>query len=155
MKLLKLILSAAFSLMACTSLVFAQERGTAVEAKALVEKGIAHFKAVGPEKAFADFSDKDNGKWVTKDLYIVVFKSDGQIMANGGNKGLVGKNLIDVKDPNGKYFTREQIELGMKGSGGWVDFLFTDPLSKKTIAKSNYVNRLPNYDGVIAVGIYK
>lgn len=154
MKLLQLIRHAALALLASTSLVFAQERGTADDAKALVEKGIAHFKVVGPEKAFADFSDKDSGKWVNKDLYIVVLKSDGVIQAQGVNKALIGKNLWDVKDPNGKYFTRDLLEMGMKGSG-WVDYQFTDPVTKKLAAKSSYAARLPNYDGIIAVGIYK
>jgi cytochrome c len=154
MKLLKLIVTALFAMVACTTLAFAQERGNADEAKALVEKGIAHFKSVGPDKAFADFSDKDSGKWVSKDLYIVVIKSDGPIMAHGVNKALIGKNLIDVKDPTGKFFTREMIETGMKGSG-WVDYQFTDPVTKKIAQKSSYNARLPNYDGIIAVGIYK
>jgi len=153
MKFSKLIRNTLFAMMACTTIAFAQDRGTADDAKALVEKGIAHFKAVGPEKAFAEFADNESGKWATKDLWITVLKSDGTIMATA-NKGLIGKNLIAVKDPNGKYFTREQIDMGMKG-GGWVDYLFTDPVTKKIGQKSAYNVRLPNYDGIIAVGYYK
>ncbi len=118
MKLATFIRTAALTLLASTTLAFAQERGSADEAKALVEKGLAHVKAVGPEKAFADFNDKDSGKWVSKDLYIVVLKFDGTILAHGVNKGLLGKNLIDVKDPNGVYFTKEMIESGKKGVAG-------------------------------------
>ncbi len=154
MKLATFIRTAALTLLASTTLAFAQERGSADEAKALVEKGLAHVKAVGPEKAFADFNDKDSGKWVSKDLYIVVLKFDGTILAHGVNKGLLGKNLIDVKDPNGVYFTKEMIESGKKG-GGWTDYGFTDPVTKKIAAKSSYSKSIPGFEGVIGVGIYK
>ena len=154
MKLATFIRTAALALLAATTLAFAQERGTADEAKALVEKGLAHVKAVGAEKAFADFSDKESGKWVSKDLYIVVLKFDGTIMAHGVNKGLVGKNLIDVRDPDGKYFSREMIEAGKKG-GGWTDYGFTDPVTKKIAAKSSYSKVIPGFEGIIGVDIYK
>jgi signal transduction histidine kinase len=154
MKLSQIIRSAVFALVASTSLVFAQERGTVDEAKALAEKGLAYVKAVGTEKAFAEFSDKESGKWVSKDLYILILKSDGTIMAHGVNKAMIGKNLMEVKDTNGKFFTRELIETGMKGSG-WVDYMFTDPISKKMAPKSTYGARIPGFDGIIGVGIYK
>lgn len=154
MKLATLVRTAALTLFAASSLAFAQERGNADEAKALVEKGLAHAKAVGAEKAFADFSDKDSGKWLNKDLYIVVLKYDGTILAHGVNKGLLGKNLIDVKDPNGVYFTKEMIESGKKG-GGWTEYGFTDPVTKKIAAKSSYSKAIPGADAIIGVGIYK
>ena len=81
----------------------AQERGTADQAKALVEKGLAHIKSVGVEKAAEDFSNKD-GKWHEKDLYVFVQKFDGNTIAHGGNKGLVGKNMLDLKDANGQTY---------------------------------------------------
>ncbi len=43
---------------------------------------------------------------------------------------------------------------GMQGRG-WVDYQFMDPISKKVRQKSGYSVRLPGYDVVIAVGIYK
>lgn len=154
MKLAKFVRAAALTLLASTTLAFAQERGTPDEAKALVEKGLAHVKTVGTEKAFADFSDKEGGKWLNKDLYIVVLKFDGTILAHGVNKGLLGKNLMDVKDPDGKYFTRDMIEAGKKG-GGWTDYSFTDPVTKKIAAKSSFSKSIPGFDGIIGVGIYK
>lgn len=154
MKLSQVLRHSALTLLACASIAFAQERGTADEAKALAERGLAHIKAVGPDKAFADFSDKDSGKWVSRDLYIVALKHDGTILANGANKALIGKNLWDVKDPDGKYFTRDMVAMGKKGSG-WVSYQFTDPTTKKIAQKSSYTVGIPEYDGVIAVGIYR
>jgi cytochrome c len=153
MKLLTLIRNAAILLVASTTFAFAQERGTIDEAKALVEKGLAHIKAVGNDKAFADFTEKD-GKWQSKDLYIFVVKTDGTTVAHGANKGLLGKSLIELKDPDGKLFIKEMITVGMKGTGT-VDYSFTDPQTKKMAPKTSYVARVPGFEGIIGVGAYK
>lgn len=155
MKLAIFFRSAALALIACTTFAFAQDRGTADEAKVLVEKGLAHFKAVGPATAFVEFSDTASGKWINKDIYIVVLKGDGTILAHGGNKALVGKNLWNVKDPEGRYFTRDFIAVGKKG-GGWSDYHFTDPVTKKMVPKTAYIVPVPGIEGgVLSVGILK
>lgn len=133
---------------------FAEEHGTAEQAKALVNKGLAHIKAVGVDKAGEDFTSKD-GKWQDKDLYIFVQKMDGTMVAHGGNKALVGKNHWELKDANGKLFVREMIDVAKNKGAGWVDYMWTSPVSKKLEAKSSYVVRIPDYDGYIGVGIYK
>lgn len=153
MKFATLVRTAALALIASTSLVFAQEKGSIEEAKTLVEKGLAHIKAVGNDKAFADFTEKD-GKWQNKDLYVFVVKTDGTTVAHGANKGLLGKSLIELKDPDGKLFIKEMITVGMKGSG-IVEYSFTDPQTKKMAPKQSYVARIPGFEGIIGVGAYK
>lgn len=133
---------------------FAQTHGTAAEAKALAEKAVAHVKAVGPEKAFEEFSAKD-GKWQDRDLYVFANKYDGTTAAHGANKTLVGKNLLDMKDANGKQFLKEMTDLAKAKGSGWVDYLWTSPQTKKTEPKSTYVLSIPGYEGFVGVGIYK
>ncbi len=135
-------------------MVSAQERGTAEQAKAMVEKGLAHIKTVGIDKAAEDFSTKD-GKWHEKDLYVFLQKFDGNTIAHGGNKGLVGKNMIDLKDANGQAFIRSMIDTAKSKGSGWVDYMWTNPQSKKVEPKSTYVVKVPDFDGLIGVGIYK
>lgn len=149
----KLVLLATLQFMAAFS-AFAQERGTADQAKALVEKGLAHIKAVGVEKAGEDFTAKD-GKWQDKDLYVFVQKLDGTMVAHGGNKGLVGKNHFELKDANGKLFVKEMIEVAKSKGSGWVDYMWTSPATKKVEAKSTFIVKIPGFDGYIGVGIYK
>ncbi len=48
-------------------LALAAEKGTAKEAKQMVDKGIAFIKANGKEKALAEFSNP-GGKFINKDL---------------------------------------------------------------------------------------
>ena len=133
---------------------FAQTRGTAAEAKALAEKAIGHIKDVGTARAFEDFTAKD-GKWQDRDLYVFVIGFDGTILAHGSNRALVGKNMLDIKDMNGKSFTKEMAELIKSKGSGWTDYMWSDPLTKKIEAKSSYGIRISNFEGFVGVGIYK
>ena len=144
----------AMFMMSVATLGVAQERGTADEAKAMVEKALAHVKAVGNDKAFEDFTAKD-GKWQNKDLYVFVVNFEGVTTAHGANKALIGKNMFELKDPNGKLFIKEMAETAKAKGTGWVDYMFTDPATKKSGSKSSYVARIPGYEGFIGVGIYK
>ncbi len=133
---------------------FAVERGTPAEAKAMVEHAVAHVKEVGNEKAFADFTSA-GGEWHKKDLYVFVVQFDGLTLAHGANKGFLGKNLIEVKDMGGKFFIKEMIDVAKAKGSGSVDYYFTDPETKKVAQKTSYVARVPGYDGMIGVGVYK
>src|SRR4029453_3780348 len=42
-----------------------------------------------------------------RDLYITVLDLDGKLLAHGQRADLIGKVLIDLKDPDGKLFMRE------------------------------------------------
>lgn len=152
MKLFRSLLAMVFAAVLSVS-VMAQDRGTKDEAKVLVNAALAHIKQVGNEQAFKDFTN-DKESWVKKDLYVVIQSADGGVVAHSTNAKLVGKNLIDAKDQNGKQFVRELIAVGMKGEG-WVDYDWVHPVSKKVEGKSSFVKRIPGYDGVVLVGIYR
>lgn len=154
MKLTTFLKTALLALLAVTSTAFAQERGTPSEAKTLLDQAVAYVKTAGTEKAFADFSEK-GGKWQNKDLYVFVIKFDGITAAHGANKALVGKSLLDLKDPDGKFFIKEMIEVAKGKGAGTVDYSFTDPQTKKMSPKTSYVAHVPGYDGVMGVGAYK
>ncbi|WP_162913293.1 cache domain-containing protein [Rhodospirillaceae bacterium SYSU D60014] len=114
---------------------------SAAEAKAFAENAVAHIKAVGKKQAFADFSRKDGG-FVDGELYMFCYEKDGTNVAHGGNPAFVGKNLLDVKDPDGVQVNAEIIKLGMSQGTGWLDFKWPNPVSKKVEAKSAYVMKV-------------
>ena len=126
--------------------------GTAKEAEAMVGKAIAHAKRVGAEKAYQDFTDKAPG-FVDRDLYVVVYDLQGKVLAHGQNSKMVGKDLIDLRDPDGKLFVKERVELGLAKPNFWHDYKWTDPVTKKVLEKSTYCQR--NGDVLFCVGIYK
>jgi signal transduction histidine kinase len=137
----------------------AQEHGTRDEARQMVDAAVAHAKKVGPDQAFKDFADKSNTAWQKKDLYIFAYSMDGVSLAHGANEKLIGKKLIDIKDPNGKPLIQEMIKALQTDSGSkdgaWVDYEWPHPQSKKVESKASYVRRFANFDGFVGVGVYR
>ena len=125
---------------------------TAADATAMVKKGVAFIKANGKEKGYTEVSNKQ-GPFVDRDLYLVVYGLDGAVRAHGANEKMIGKNLIDLKDVDGKAFVRERIELAQSKGSFWQDYKFTNPVSKKIEPKSMYCERLD--DTLVCGGIYK
>jgi cytochrome c len=130
----------------------AQTKATANEATAMVKKGVAFIKANGKDKAYAEISNK-TGQFVDRDLYLVVYGLDGLVRAHGANEKMIGKNLIDLKDIDGKEFVRERVEMAKAKGTFWQDYKFTNPVTKKIEPKSMYCEKLE--DAAVCGGIYK
>ena len=79
--------------------------GTAAQAETMVKKAISFYKANGKDKAFAEISNP-KGQFVKEDLYVFVYDMTGKVMAHGFNKAMIGKDLIDMRDPDGKFSSR-------------------------------------------------
>jgi cytochrome c len=129
----------------------ASENATAAEATAMVKKGVAYIKANG-EKGYAEITAKAP-QFIDRDLYLVVYGLDGVVRAHGANEKMVGKNLIDLKDIDGKPFVKERVELAKAKGTFWQDYKFTNPVTKKIEPKSMYCERLSEV--VVCGGIYK
>ncbi|OEZ54028.1 MULTISPECIES: cache domain-containing protein [unclassified Duganella] len=133
----------------------AAEKGTADEAVAMVKKASEFLKKNGKEKAFAEFNNP-KGQFIHKDLYIFAFgaNGDGVELANGANVKLVGKNVLEMKDADGKFLIKDILALGMSKEGkGWVDYKWPNPSTGTVDGKRTYVERVD--DVVIGCGIYK
>lgn len=147
-----LCLAAAFAgAIACTAAV-AAERVTQKEAEAMVRKGVAYIKANPRDKAMADITNK-SGPFIDRELYLTVYTLDGTALAHGANEKFVGKNMIDLRDADGKEHIRERMELAKTKSAFWQDFKFLNPVNKKIEPKSMYCER--SADVVVCGGIYK
>ncbi len=129
-----------------------QTKATAAEATAMVKKGVAFINANGKEKGTAEISNK-TGQFIDRDLYLVVYALDGTVRAHGANDKMIGKNLIDLKDVDGKEFVKERVELAKTKGTFWQDYKFTDPTTKKIAPKSMYCEKLD--DAAVCGGIYK
>jgi cytochrome c len=125
---------------------------TAEEATAMVKKGVAFIKSNGKDKGYAEVSTK-GGQFTDRDLYLVVYGLDGVVRAHGANEKMVGKNLIDLKDVDGKPFVKERVDLAQSKGTFWQDYKFTNPVSKKIEPKRMYCEKLD--DAVVCGGIYK
>lgn len=125
---------------------------TKADAEAMVKKGVAAIKSEGKEKAYEEISTK-GGKFSFQDLYLVVYGLDGMVYAHGANKKMVGKNLIDLKDIDGKAFVKERVEMAKTHNSFWQKYKFTNPENKKIEPKLMYCEKLN--DTVVCGGIYE
>jgi len=131
---------------------FAKEQfATKKEAEAMVVKAVAALKA-DRAKTLDEITAKDP-KYVDRDLYAVVYDMTGKVLAHGANNRMVGKDLIDLKDPDGKEFVKERVELAKSKGKFWQDYKFTDPESRKMLPKEAYCEKVD--DAIVCAGVYK
>jgi signal transduction histidine kinase len=150
LSLLALLTVAAFS--AASVAQARSEHASKDEAVAMVKKGVAFIKANGKTKGYAEITSKTS-QFTDRDLYLVVYGLDGMVHAHGANEKQVGRNLIDLKDVDGKPFVKERVELGKAKPSFWQDYKFTNPVTKKVEPKQMYCERLE--DSVVCGGVYK
>lgn len=149
--MLRLSLAAALAAATCTT-ALAADKATPEEATAMVRKGVAYIKANGKEKGYTAINTK-GGEFTKQDLYLTVYGLDGTVRAHGANAKMIGKQLIDLKDIDGKPFVKERMELAVAKSTFWQDYKFTNPVSHKVEPKSMYCEKLD--DSVVCGGVYK
>lgn len=130
----------------------ASVKGTKDEAVALVKKAVAYYHEHGQDRAFAAINDS-KGQFVDRDLYVVVYDINGNCLAHGFNPRQIGKNLLELRDPDGVYFVKERVELAKTKSSFWQDYKFMNPQSKLIEEKSMYMEKVG--DLLIGCGAYK
>jgi signal transduction histidine kinase len=126
---------------------------TADEAMAFAKRAADHVKDVGKDQAFADFSRPDGG-YVDGELYVFCQDEDGTVVAHGGNPAIVGKNLLTVRDPDGRQPNAEMNHLGLTQGSGWYDFRWPNPATKQIQQKSAYVIKIDDRT-ICGSGYYK
>ena len=151
MKVMKYI-GAAVALIGLSASAWSAEFGTKDEAIAMVKKAVAYIGQNGAEKAYAEF-DKKDGSFVDRDLYVVVYGLNGVVLAHGANAKLIGRDMIDATDVDGKPYVKERLELAAKQADFWQDYKFVNPVTKKIEPKQMYCQRLEKT--AVCSGVYK
>jgi cytochrome c len=124
----------------------AAEFGTKNEAVAMVKRVEAQFKKDGPEATFKAVMHKSNKDYHDRDLYVFIYgisqPNKAICVAHGLFPALVGKNLYDIKDPDGKYLVQPMVAI-VEGTGsGWVNHKWPNlhgPTSFKGFARGTVV----------------
>jgi TRAP-type uncharacterized transport system substrate-binding protein len=131
----------------------AAEFGTRDEAAAMVKRVQDKFKKEGPAATFRAINSKAPG-FADRDLYPFVTELTGLCVANGVLPAVTGKNLIDLKDQDGKFMIQEFVKTASNPPGhGWVDYRWLNPITKTIEDKSALIERMGNY--FVGVGVYR
>ncbi len=104
--------------------------------------------------AFRDFAQKDS-KWLRGNRYLFAYDLYGTCIFHPVTPELIGRNIINMKDLNGKPVIGEivQIASNQKHPFGWVHYLWMEPGEIYPEYKSSYIMRVTDRDGhVFAIG---
>ncbi|OPY08389.1 MAG: Methyl-accepting chemotaxis protein 4 [Syntrophaceae bacterium PtaB.Bin038] len=150
---MKRVLVSVLALSFVLGLVFASGAAASQkDAKALVEKAAAFVKANGKDAALKEIS-RAKGQFDKGDLYVFAYDLNAVVIAHPKNPKLIGKNLMDVPDTDGKLFRKEIVQAAKTKGSGWVDYKYLNPETKKVEAKTTYVLKVG--DIVLCCGTYK
>lgn len=132
--------------------VLHQKNGTPAEAKELVKKVIEFYKTNGKKKTFTEINNP-KGKFVYGDLYIFVYDLKGKCVAHGGMPSMIGKDLSELKDADGKPFVKERLEIIKSKGSGWQNYKWTNPVDKAIEEKTAYIEKYDNL--IFGCGAYR
>lgn len=85
--------------------------------------------------------------------YIFAYDYQGITTAHGAKPSLEGKNLIGLKDPNGKMILQDLIQIARDG-GGFYTYLWPKPNSEEYAEKISYANSIPEFQWMVGTGLY-
>ena len=122
------------------------------DAKSLVKRAAAYVKYQGKEKAIVEISTP-KGMFDKGELYVFAYDLQGVMLAHPKNPALIGQNLIDVPDVNGKLFRKEIVEMAKSKGSGWVDYVYLNPETNRQEHKTTYIRKVG--DIIICCGVYK
>ncbi len=122
------------------------------DAKALVKSAAAYVKYQGKEKALAEISTP-KGMFDKGELYVFAYDLQGVMLAHPKNPSLIGQNLINIPDTEGKLFRKEIVEKAKSQGSGWVDYVYLNPETNKQEHKTTYFQKVG--DIILCCGVYQ
>lgn len=143
------IVGAAASVAFLALALFAQpapafEPATREEVVAMVTRVQAKFKKDGLEAAVAAVNDPSAAEFHIRDLYAFIYL-EGVCLANGARPALVGKNLISLKDQDGKYLIKEMLAIANGPGSGWLTYKWPSPITNKIEDRGAYIEKMGDY----------
>ena len=129
----------------------AGDRGTLAEARAMLQKAVAHYTAAGRTQALADFSGK-KAPFVDRDLYVVCVGPGGIVTAHGASAAYVGQSADLLKDAENKPVGTTIWTTGSSKGSGSVEYPMINPVTKKVERKTTLFQKVG--EDVCAVGAY-
>jgi polar amino acid transport system substrate-binding protein len=113
----------------------------AAQVQAFVNEAVDYARKHGKAAALRAFCAPD-GQFRRGQLYVFAYDFDGNVIAHGGDPSLVGKDLLDMTDPNGLHVIRKLRALARAG-GGWLYYMWGDPEADNQVEpKLGYVRKV-------------
>jgi signal transduction histidine kinase len=136
--------------LAITALVFSagdgfsatpKEAAVIVRAASTVTNAVQFYKDNGKEKALAEFNNP-KGRFNFVELYIFAYDMTGTMVAEPRNKRLVGMHLINLTDPEGKFYVKAIVDMATERGKGSVSYHFENPDTEAVERRRVYLQRV-------------
>ncbi len=125
---------------------------TTEDAKQMVERAVAFYKASGKRIALAEYTNP-NGQFAQDEMYVYALNPRGTMLGHGVNEKFVGEEFIDIKDYDGKMFIKEIVDTANKEGSGWVTYKWYNQVTKEELPKTVYFRKVD--DLIICSGVYQ
>jgi signal transduction histidine kinase len=100
--------------------------------------------------SFAKFKGKDSA-FIFGGTYIWIHDMNGKMRMHPVKPKMEGKDLLNLRDSNGKTIFVEMNKVAAAG-GGWVEYVWPKPGAKESSPKVSYVVQAKHGDEVLVVG---
>ncbi|WP_372598356.1 cache domain-containing protein, partial [Amphritea sp.] len=107
----------------------------------------------GDKKAEAEVKQVLHSMTYGEDGYFFVYDSKGVNLVHSIQPELVGRNLYDLQDRNGKYVIRNLLQLAEEG-GGFYRYIWRKPSKGDLEDKLSYVVQIPKLNWMMGTGLY-
>lgn len=89
-----------------------------------------------------------------KNGYFFVLSKEGTMLMHPYRPNEIGKNVLNMKDPDGKYITKEFIKVAKNPDGGFVRYIWQKPEEDRYVEKITYAKLYPDWGWIIGTGMY-
>lgn len=86
--------------------------------------------------------------------YIFIYDFNGVNLSDPLRLHKVGENLYDFKDINGVKVIKDLIDISQKPEGGFVEYVWTKPVSEVETAKISYAKAFNPWGWMVGTGVY-
>jgi two-component system NarL family sensor kinase len=87
------------------------------------------------------------------DGYFFVYDLQGRSLMHSRQPDLVGRNLWQLRDSQGRFTIQDLLARAREG-GGYVEYQWRKPSSAQTAPKLGYVTALPRWNWMVGTGLY-
>ena len=116
----------------------------------MLDRAIAAYRK-DPGRALVDFSLV--GPYQDRDLYVYVVGANGVMQASGGSSvALVGRDVRELRDADGKLFIKDMLAGAKTWGGGSIEYRWLNSEHGRIEHKIAYYRK--SGDAIIAVGYY-
>ncbi|MBR9971743.1 cache domain-containing protein [Magnetospirillum sp. J10] len=86
--------------------------------------------------------------------YVWINSLDGLMVMHPTNPKLEGQELFGLKDPTGKLFFKEMVDVVRAKGEGVVEYMWPKPGSDQPVPKVSYVKGVPGWNWLLGSGVY-